>query len=100
MQPRVHRIATSALNAEHLDFSLVGNKAVGALCSVGGNAGYTRGQSDLQYLTVNVTKNVQQTYRIAGTETCSTPSGLTESGSAYLKRKGDTIEILAPVTSR
>ncbi|MGZ3343186.1 MAG: outer membrane beta-barrel protein [Caulobacteraceae bacterium] len=71
------------LNSEHLDFSIIGNKAVGAFCSVGGDGDYNRSQSDLQYLTVNVTKNVQQTYRIGGSESCTSGAGLTESLHVY-----------------
>jgi len=69
------------LSREHLDFSLNGNAAVGAFCSVGGSAAYNRGQSELQYLTVDVTQNTIQTYRIEGSERCGTSSGLTESVS-------------------
>ncbi len=67
------------LNREHLDFSAVGNVAVGALCSVGGQAGYNRAQSALDTLTVDVTQNTIQTYSISGSENCRTGGGLTES---------------------
>ena len=69
------------LSREHLDLSLAGNIAVGAFCSVGGDGAYHRGQSELQYLTVDVTQNTIQTYRIEGSERCGTSSGLTESVS-------------------
>jgi hypothetical protein len=67
------------LNSENLNFSLVGNRAVGARCSLGGGATYSRAQSGLQTLTVDVTRNAIQTYTISGSESCHTGSGLTES---------------------
>jgi hypothetical protein len=71
----------TVLNGERLSFSIAGNAQVGALCSAGGNARYDRGQTALQYLAVGVTQNITQTYNLSGTETCSTPAGLTESVS-------------------
>jgi hypothetical protein len=68
----------STLNREHLDFSTVGNVAVGGFCSVEGDGSYSRGQSALQTLTVDVTQNTVQSYRIAASESCRTGSGLTE----------------------
>lgn len=73
----------SSLSSEHLSLSIVGNAAVGSLCSAGGSARYDRGQSDLQYLTIDVTKNVTQTYLVNGSETCSTPTGLTENVQVF-----------------
>jgi hypothetical protein len=69
----------SDLSSEHLNFSVIGNRAVGAFCSLGGNANYNRSQSDLSTLTVDVTRNVIQTYSISGSESCHTGAGLTES---------------------
>lgn len=67
------------LSSERIGFSIIGNAAVGAFCSAGGNARYDRGQSDLQSLTVGVTQNVSQTYTLSGSESCHTATGLTES---------------------
>lgn len=72
-----------ALSSEHLDLSLIGNKPVGAFCSAGGEATFDRSQSDLQYLTVNVTKNVQQSWRVGGNESCTSGAGLNESVHVY-----------------
>jgi hypothetical protein len=67
------------LNGERLGFSAIGNVAVGSRCSVGGQAGYNRSQSDLQNLTIAVTQNITQTYTLSGSESCHTAGGLTES---------------------
>jgi hypothetical protein len=72
-----------SLNSEHLDFSAIGNMAVGALCTVGGSATYDRAQSNLNTLTINVTRNTLQTYRISGSQSCHSSGGLTETVQLY-----------------
>jgi hypothetical protein len=66
------------LRAEHIDFSAAANKAIGSRCLVGGQAGYVRGQSGLEDLSLLVTKNVIQTYSVVASENCATATGLTE----------------------
>lgn len=67
------------LSAEHIEFSAAANRAVGARCAVNGAANYNRGQSNLEYVTVNVGKNVIQTYELNAGQSCATGTGLTES---------------------
>ncbi len=74
-----YHTTNNSLSREHLDFSGVGNFAVGGFCSLGANASFSRGQSPLQTLTVDVTQNTVDIYKIGGSESCRTAGGLTES---------------------
>ena len=67
------------LSAEHIDFSAMANRALGAHCSVNGDFAYNRGQSNLENVSVLVSKNVVQTYDLRAGETCGTATGLTQS---------------------
>jgi hypothetical protein len=69
----------SDLSAEHIEFSAAANRAVGGRCSVNGAFNYNRGQSNLEYVTVNVGKNVIQTYGLNAGQSCATGTGLNES---------------------
>jgi len=69
----------SDLSAEHIDFSAIANRAIGARCSLNGAFDYNRGQSNLQNVTINVGKNVIQVYGLSAGESCVSPAGLSES---------------------
>ncbi|WP_372785098.1 outer membrane beta-barrel protein [Phenylobacterium sp.] len=68
----------TTLRREHIDFSAAANTAIGALCTVGAQVAYDRGQSGLEDLTLLVTKNTIQTYTISANESCASTAGLTE----------------------
>ena len=72
-------IKNSHLNAEHIDFSAAASRAVGARCSVNGEVTVNRGQSNLENVSVAVSKDVVTTYNLSGGESCATPTGITES---------------------
>jgi hypothetical protein len=67
-----------ALRREHIDVSAAGNTSIGALCVVGAQVAYDRGQSGLEDLTLFITKNTIQTYTVSANETCASSAGLTE----------------------
>lgn len=69
----------SHLNAEHIDFSATASRAVGARCSVNGAAAVHRGQSNLENVSITVSKDVVTTYNLSAGESCATATGITES---------------------
>lgn len=69
----------SHLNAEHIDLSAAASRAVGARCSVNGAVTVNRAQSNLENVSVAVSKDIVTTYNLSGGESCATPTGITES---------------------
>lgn len=67
------------LSTEHIDFSAAANRAVGGRCSVNANTQFSRGQSSLQNVVINVSKDTIQTYSVGAGESCATATGFTES---------------------